>query len=61
MRAIRSLLFAAAAFVCAGQFAGAMAVADGADLNPAEQRDFRWSGRVAPGRVVEIKGVNGSV
>lgn len=61
MRAIRNFLFAAVALAGAGQVAGAMAVADGADLSAAEQRDFRWSGRVAAGRVVEIKGVNGSV
>lgn len=61
MRAIRTLLFVGATLACAAQLAGAMAVADGADVLAGEQRDFRWGGRVAPGRTVEIKGVNGSV
>src|SRR4029434_8276068 len=39
------------AFLClaAGRFAGA------------EQDSFRWQGRVDPGRVIEIKGINGDV
>ena len=28
---------------------------------PARTSEFRWQGRVAPGRTVEIKGVNGSI
>ncbi len=28
---------------------------------PARTSDFQWQGRVAPGRTIEIKGVNGSI
>ena len=38
---------------------GAGAVAQAAAAEP--QNDFRWRGRLAAGRVVEIKGVNGGV
>ena len=32
-----------------------------AAATPAAAQDFRWSGRIAPGRTVEIRGVNGDV
>jgi hypothetical protein len=40
---------------------GALALAAALTAAPAHAEDFRWSGAVAPGKVLEIKGVNGGI
>jgi hypothetical protein len=40
---------------------GILAVAAALVAPPAGGDDFRWSGAVAPGKVLEIKGVNGGI
>ncbi len=40
---------------------GVLAVAAVLAAPPARAEDFRWSGAVAPGKVLEIKGVNGGI
>ena len=40
---------------------GGLAVAAVLAAPPAQAEDFRWSGAIAPGKVLEIKGVNGGI
>jgi len=40
---------------------GVLAVAAVLAAPPAQAEDFRWSGALAPGKVLEIKGVNGGI
>ena len=36
-------------------------ILNGVVSGPARTSEFRWQGRIAPGRTIEIKGVNGSI
>ncbi len=36
-------------------------IISGVETSAAQENDFRWNGRIAAGRTVEVKGINGSI
>jgi hypothetical protein len=68
LRQLRGLRYVASEMAQLGLRTGITSVAHAHEAAPArqgesgaQQGDFRWQGRIAPGNAIEIKGVNGEV